>query len=90
METMRQDWDILSQEILWSAGRRNLHTRRTMVREKSRFLKIKNIKRNKSFIWMREREKERERKRERKKERKKEREREKERKRDRENERERE
>ena len=30
--------------IPWSAGRRNLHTRRTMVRERSRFVKIKNIK----------------------------------------------
>ena len=30
--------------IPWSAGRRNLHTRRTMVRERSRVVKIKNIK----------------------------------------------
>ena len=53
METRRQDRDILSQAtrqghikppIPWSAGRRNLHTRRTMVRERSRVVKIKNIK----------------------------------------------
>ena len=37
--------------IPWSAGRRNLHTRRTMVRERSRFVKIE-CKKAKSFIWM--------------------------------------
>ena len=30
--------------IPWSAGRRNLQTRRNMVRERSRVVKIKNIK----------------------------------------------
>ena len=42
METKRQDRDILSHQFrVW---RRNLHTRHTMVRERSRFVKIKNIK----------------------------------------------
>ena len=46
--------------IPWSAGRRNLHTRRTMVRERSRVVKIKNIrKQNLLYGCFRERERER-------------------------------
>ena len=49
METKRQDSGHIKPPIPWSAGRRNLHTRRTMVRERSRFVKIKNIKKGKIF-----------------------------------------
>ena len=41
---MRQDCDILSHQFCGQQGGGNLHTRRTMVREKSRLVKIKNIK----------------------------------------------
>ena len=44
METRRQDRDILSHQFRGQQGGGNLHTRRIMVRERSRVVKIKNIK----------------------------------------------
>ena len=44
METRRQDRDILSHQFRGQQGGGTFHTRRTMVRERSRFVKIKNIK----------------------------------------------